>query len=60
MNTSNIFLGVIFIGIGIPMAIVQAKAIGAGKHTPGDGIVRLLIAGIGSIIVGIIIIVKNL
>jgi len=60
MNISNIILGVIFLGIGIPMAIVQAKAIRAGKHTPGDGIVRLLITGIGCIILGIIVIVKNL
>jgi hypothetical protein len=60
MNTLNIILGVIMIGIGIPMVIVQAKAINAGKHTPGDFIVRLLITGIGGIILGIMIIVKNL
>ena len=45
-------------GIGIPMAIVQAKAIRAGKHAPGDFIVRLLITGIFFILGGIIIIVK--
>jgi hypothetical protein len=58
MNTSNIILGVIMIGIGISMAIVQAKSIRAGKHTPGDAIVRLLITGIFFILGGIILIIK--
>ena len=57
-NTSNIILGLVMIGIGIPMAIVQAKAIRAGKHTTGDAIVRLLITGIICILSGIILIVK--
>jgi len=47
------------IAIGIPMVIVQAKAINAGKHTNGDAIVRLLITGIIGIILGIMIIVKS-
>jgi len=58
MNISNIILGVIIIGIGIPIVIVQAKAIRAGKQTPGDFIVRLLITGIGFILGGIILIIK--
>jgi len=53
MNTSNIILGLIMIGIGIPMVIVQPKAIRAGKCTPGDFIVRLLITGIFFILGGI-------
>ena len=44
--------------VGIPMTIVQAKALKAGKHVTGDFIVRLLISGIICIIVGIAIIVK--
>jgi len=55
---SNIILGVIMICVGIPMTIVQAKALKAGKHVTGDFIVRLLISGIICIIVGIAIIVK--
>jgi hypothetical protein len=58
MNISNIILGVIMIGVGIPMVIVQAKAIRAGKHTPGDFIVRLLITGIFFILGGIILLIK--
>ncbi len=58
MDIQLIILGVIMIGIGIPMVIVQAKAIRAGKHETGDFIVRLLITGIGLIICGIIVIVK--
>jgi hypothetical protein len=60
MNTSNIILGVIMTSIGIPIVIVQSKAIRAGKHTPGDAIVRLLITGIIGIVLGITIIVKNI
>ena len=59
-NTSHIILGLVMISIGLPMAIVQAKAIKAGKHEAGDFIVRLLITGIGGVIIGIIIIVKSL
>ena len=44
--------------IGIPIVIVQAKAIRAGKHQNGDFIVRLLISGIFLILGGIILIVK--
>jgi len=55
---SNIILGVIMICVGIPMTIVQAKALKAGKHVTGDFIVRLLISGIIGIILGTIIIVK--
>ena len=58
MNISNIILGVIMIGVGIPMVIVQAKAIKAGKHTSGGFIVRLLITGIFFILGGIILIAK--
>jgi len=57
---SNIILGMIIICIGIPITIVQAKALYAGKHEPGDFIVRLLITGIGFIICGLILIVKYL
>ena len=46
--------------IGIPIVVVQSKAIRAGKHQNGDFIVRLLISGIGCILVGLIIILKNL
>ena len=60
MNTSNIILGLTMIGIGIPMVIVQSKAIKAGKHETGDFIVRLLITGIFFILGGIIIVVKNI
>ena len=58
MNTSNIILGLFMTGIGMPIVIVQAKAIRAGKHQNGDFIVRLLISGIFLILGGILLIVK--
>jgi len=60
MDIPIIILGLVMIAIGVPITNVQAKAIKAGKHTPGDAIVRLLITGIFFILGGIIIIVKNI
>ena len=57
---SNIILGMIMTGIGISVAIVQVKVLSAKKHTPGDSIDRLLIGGIGFIIIGIVMVVKNI
>jgi hypothetical protein len=60
MDIPIIILGLVMIAIGVPITNVQAKAIKAGKHETGDFIVRLLISGIGLIIVGLIIVVKNI
>ena len=58
MNIHNVILGLIMIGIGIPMTIVQAKALNAGKHEIGGFIIRLLITGIFLILGGIVLIAK--
>lgn len=60
MNIPIILLGLVMVSIGVLITAVQAKALKAGKHETGDFIVRLLISGIGLIIVGLIIVIKNI
>jgi len=60
MDVPIIILGLVMIVVGVLITIVQSKAIKAGKHETGDFIVRLLISGIGLIIGGLIILVKNI
>jgi hypothetical protein len=60
MDIPIIILGLVMIAIGVLITNVQVKALKAGKHQTGDFIVRLLISGIGLIIVGLIIVVKNI
>ena len=60
MDIPIIILGLVKIGIGSLITNVQVKALKAGKHQPGDFIVRLLISGIGLIMGGLIIVVQNI
>ena len=60
MDIPIIILGLVMIAIGALITNVQAKALKAGKHATGDFIVRLLISGIILIILGLMILIKNI
>jgi len=59
IDIPDIILGMVMIVSGTSIAITQIKALKAGKHEPGDFIVRLLISGIGCAICGIIMAIKS-
>jgi hypothetical protein len=59
MDISHIILGVAMIGVGLLLARTQIKSQRSGVKDTFGSEVRLLITGIGIIVIGIIIIVKT-
>ena len=58
MNILNILYGMALIPLGIWLTIAQVKFFGKGIRDFSGGHVKLLIAGIGLVIGGIILIIK--
>ena len=59
MNIPYIFLGIAMVGVGLLIIFIQIKRFKNGLKDPFGFEKSLLISGLGSIVIGIIVIVKN-